>query len=246
MVCGWISHWGLQRTNQYRDRYCAYLQKSYQIWVLCDKKCKRGSFYISNLNLSHEATIIQVVAHTGMCLPNATWRWFSYELFPPGAPVPDSTVAALPPRRYGEISCCGCRSQTIGHQLSIILQPLNRVRGGIRGIHQAGRESCLYTNCKFTKCSWYNIIMNNFCEANKSFILPQPANHLFIKINPLHNICTKISHTCCGFMPVSLHHSARSLKISTGNEVIDKFHIPADEKNVFGNGVPALAAVYFI
>ena len=36
-------------------------------------------------------------------------------------------------------------------------------------------------------------------------------------------------------MPVDLHHSARSWKLSTGNEVIGKFNIPADDTNAFGN-----------
>ena len=33
------------------------------------------------------------------------------------------------------------------------------------------------------------------CETR--FTLPQPANHSFINVNLLHNICTEISHTCC-------------------------------------------------
>ena len=37
-----------------------------------------------------------------------------------------------------------------------------------------------------------------FLWSSKSFTLPQPANHLFIKINLLHGICTKNSHVCCG------------------------------------------------
>ena len=37
-----------------------------------------------------------------------------------------------------------------------------------------------------------------FLWSSKSFTLPQPANHLFIKINLLHVICTKNSHVYCG------------------------------------------------
>ena len=44
-------------------------------------------------------------------------------------------------------------------------------------------------------------------------------------------------------MPVGLHHSARSLKLSTGNEVIGKFNIPADDTNAFGN---RRACIYFV
>ena len=36
-----------------------------------------------------------------------------------------------------------------------------------------------------------------FLWSSKSFTLSQPANHLFIKINLLRNICTKSSHACC-------------------------------------------------
>ena len=46
-------------------------------------------------------------------------------------------------------------------------------------------------------------------------------------------------------MPVGLHHSARSLKLLTGNEVIGKFNIPADDTNAFGNREPALSVVLF-
>ena len=34
-------------------------------------------------------------------------------------------------------------------------------------------------------------------------------------------------------MPVGLHHSAHWLKLSTGNEVISKFYIPADDTTCF-------------
>ena len=36
-----------------------------------------------------------------------------------------------------------------------------------------------------------------FLWSSKSFTLSQLANHLFIKINLLRNICTKFSHACC-------------------------------------------------
>ena len=39
---------------------------------------------------------------------------------------------------------------------------------------------------------------HTFLWSSKSFTLPQPANHLFIKINLLQGICTKNSHVCCG------------------------------------------------
>ena len=46
-------------------------------------------------------------------------------------------------------------------------------------------------------------------------------------------------------MPVGLHHSARSLNLSTGNEVIGKFNIPADDTNAFGNREPSFTVVFF-
>ena len=46
-------------------------------------------------------------------------------------------------------------------------------------------------------------------------------------------------------MPVGLHHSARSLKLSTGIEVIGKLNIPADDSNAFGNMEPAFTVVMF-
>ena len=53
---------------------------------------------------------------------------------------------------------CNHRCQTSGHQLGIIIQSLNRVRDGTRGMCQAGWMFCL-NKCKFTKCSWRNIVM---------------------------------------------------------------------------------------
>ena len=41
-------------------------------------------------------------------------------------------------------------------------------------------------------------LLPRFLWSSKSFTLPQPANHLFIKINLLHGICTQNSHVCCG------------------------------------------------
>ena len=38
---------------------------------------------------------------------------------------------------------------------------------------------------------------HTFLWSSKSFTLSQPANHVFIKINLLRNICTKFSHACC-------------------------------------------------
>ena len=46
-------------------------------------------------------------------------------------------------------------------------------------------------------------------------------------------------------MPEGLHHSARSLKVSTGIEVISKFNIPADDTNAFGNRESAFIVVLF-
>ena len=40
------------------------------------------------------------------------------------------------------------------------------------------------------------------------------------------------------FMPVGLHHSAWSLQLSIGIEVIGKFHFPSDGTNAFGNHSP--------
>ena len=74
---------------------------------------------------------------------------------------------------------------------------------------------------------------------------------LFVKLEELHIVTTrkplihqnqpvaqylhKIQPCMLYFMPVDLHHSARSWKLSTGNEVIGKFNIPADDTNAFGN-----------
>ena len=80
------------------------------------------------------------VDHTGMWLHHAAGCWLSY-----------------PPSWY-PCACCNHRCQTRGHQLGIILQSLNLVRDGKRGICQAGWKFCL-NNCKFTKCSWGNILM---------------------------------------------------------------------------------------
>ena len=47
---------------------------------------------------------------------------------------------------------------------------------------------------------WYNMPNDHkvaFLWSSKSFTLSQPANHVFIKINLLRNICTKFSHACC-------------------------------------------------
>ena len=41
------------------------------------------------------------------------------------------------------------------------------------------------------------LVVGTFLWSSKSFTLSQPANHLFIKINLLRNICTKFSHACC-------------------------------------------------
>ena len=43
----------------------------------------------------------------------------------------------------------------------------------------------------------YRTRVQCFLWSSKSFTLSQPANHLFIKINLLRNICTKFSHACC-------------------------------------------------
>ena len=42
-----------------------------------------------------------------------------------------------------------------------------------------------------------NMHFTDLLWSSKSFTLSQPANHLFIKINLLRNICTKFSHACC-------------------------------------------------
>ena len=55
-------------------------------------------------------------------------------------------------------SCCNHRCQTRAHHLGIILQSLNRVRDGTRGMCQAGWKFCL-NKCEFTKCSRGNILM---------------------------------------------------------------------------------------
>ena len=40
-------------------------------------------------------------------------------------------------------------------------------------------------------------ISSFFLWSSKSFTSPQPANHLFIKINLLRNTCQKCIHACC-------------------------------------------------
>ena len=52
---------------------------------------------------------------------------------------------------------------------------------------------------------------------------------------PVAQYLHKIQPCMLLFMPVDLHHSAWSWKLSTGNEVIGKFNIPADDTNAFGN-----------
>ena len=52
---------------------------------------------------------------------------------------------------------------------------------------------------------------------------------------PVAQYLHKIQPCMLYFMPVGLHHSARSLKLSTGIEVIGKFNISADDANAFGN-----------
>ena len=52
---------------------------------------------------------------------------------------------------------------------------------------------------------------------------------------PVAQYLHKIQPCMLKFMPVDLHHSAQSWKSSTGNEVIGKFNIPADDTNAFGN-----------
>ena len=68
------------------------------------------------------------------------------------------TLAILTTPSWYPCACCNYRCQTSGHQLGIILQSLNRVRDGTRGMCQAGWKFCL-NECKFTKCSWGNILM---------------------------------------------------------------------------------------
>ena len=41
------------------------------------------------------------------------------------------------------------------------------------------------------------LITDPFLWSSKSFTLPQPANHFFIKLNLLRVINTEISHACC-------------------------------------------------
>ena len=40
-------------------------------------------------------------------------------------------------------------------------------------------------------------LAHEFLWSSKSFTLPQPANHFFIKLNLLRVINTEISHACC-------------------------------------------------
>ena len=42
-----------------------------------------------------------------------------------------------------------------------------------------------------------SLSLDIFLWSSKSFTLSQPANHWFIKINLLCNICTNFSHACC-------------------------------------------------
>ena len=66
-------------------------------------------------------------------------------------------LAILTTPSWYPCTCCNHRCQTRGHQLGIILQSLNRVRDGTRGMPQAGWKFCL-NKCKFTKCSCGNIV----------------------------------------------------------------------------------------
>ena len=61
-------------------------------------------------------------------------------------------------------------------------------------VNITGLPGDLGTNKQHFKLSQIHL----FLWSSKSFTLPQPANHLFIKINLLHGICTKNSHVCCG------------------------------------------------
>ena len=80
------------------------------------------------------------VDHTGMWLPCSRM------------------LAILTTPSWYPCACCNQRCQTSGHQMGIILQSLNRVRDGTRGMCQAGWKFCL-NKCNLTKCSWGNIIM---------------------------------------------------------------------------------------
>ena len=71
-------------------------------------------------------------------------------------------LAVLPSPSGYPCACCNHRCQTSGYQLGIILQSLNRVRDGTRGMCQAGWKFCL-NKCKFTKCPSGNFVIKTEC-----------------------------------------------------------------------------------